>query len=382
MKSCSSLLARAHSLRAVVPACTLALVAALARAQSGSFGPFTAESFEAHRYTLGAVAGTSLWNGQDGWILFDSIALGNPNLSAATVQTALVRSGLQAVKFDAALMSPGCFGELRRNAQFSLTTGVIESEMDFLITSSSNPSDAWEFYTQAYPMPQSCQFRWWIAANGRVEFATTPGFVIVQTNHFVAKDAWHHARTVVDPFGNATSVYIDGVLVASGQPISSFAIPDHGFSQINVLVAGNDAFYLDNFTVRERVAPHGLSVDLRRLPINRRSVMEFRLAGGALLGNRVYALLGSISGTSPGTPLGAVVLPLNFDGFCGLILDNLAALPGFLAPFNQDGSSQASFDTVIAVPPWLLGLDLDWAYVTLSPVDAVSEPVRVRVTSL
>ena len=359
------------------------LLAATAAAQTSSSGPFTAESFEAHRYVPGTLPSTTYWSGQDGWILFDSIALGNPNLAAATVQTAVVRSGSQAVKWDAALMSPGCFGELRRNALFNLTTGVIECEMDFLIASSSNPSTGWEFYTQPAPMPQSCQMRWFIAADGHVEYFDGPAFNLIVTSFFVTKDVWHHARTVVDVFQNTTQIHIDGVLVGTGQPISPYgSLPAHGFRQINVHGAGNDAIYLDNFTMRERIAPHGLSVDLQRLPVNVRSVMDFHLAGGALLANRPYALLGSISGTTPGTPIGTTVLPLVVDAFTGIVMSGFATLPGFLGTFNGSGAATAQFDTQIPVPPFLLGLNIHFAYLTVDTFDAASEPVLVRVTNL
>jgi hypothetical protein len=255
--------------------------------------------------------------------------------------------------------------------------------MDFLITSSSNPSDWWEFYTQPVPHPASCQMRWFIGADGHVEYFSTPSHNLIVTSFVVTKDVWHHARTVVDIFGDTTEIHIDGQLVGTGQPIGVLVnLPAHGFTQVNVDGAGNDAFYLDDFTMRERVAPHGLSVDLPRLPINVRSVMSFHLAGGPQLANRPYALLGSISGTTPGTPIGTTVLPLVIDGFTGSILSSFATLPGFLGTFNASGASTAQFDTQIPVPPFLLGLDLHFAYLTVDTFDAASEPVRVHVTNL
>lgn len=353
------------------------------RAQSTTNGPYDSESFEGHRYQLGTLPGLGFASGQDGWMLFDSLAP-TPNLAAATVQTTTVRSGRQAVKLDAAALTPGCFGELRRNAMFNLTTGVLEVEYDFLIASSAQPSVGWEFYTQPFPHPQSCQLRWSIAANGRVDYWTTPQQQIVQTTHFVARDVWHHARTVVDITAMRTEIHIDGVLVGSGVPIAvSFAAPAHGFSQINVLGAGDDAFFLDNFRVRERTAAHGLTVGLSRLPIDVRSEMNFALAGGSTLANRAYGVLASLSGTAPGTPIGSVTLPLVVDGFTGLMIAQLGspALPGFVGVLNGDGNAFASFDTMIPVPAGLLGLTLDFAWLTTAPANAVSEPCRVRVTS-
>lgn len=364
--------------------CLLSTVLPAALAASGAVvaqtGPYTAESFEAHRYQAGPLAGTDLWNGQDGWILLEQAY--PPNLNAATVQSAVVRSGARAVKFDASLLTPGTFGELRRNSMFNLTTGVLEIELDFLITTSSNPSE-WEIYSQPAPMPPSCYLRWWIAADGRIEYLDTPNRVLVQTNTFVTKDTWHHARSVVDVTNDRTEIHVDGVLVAVGTPIATFgALPMHGFTQVNAYGAGNDAIYLDNFTVRERTAPHGLSVDLTRLPKDLHSVMTFRLAGGSSLANRPYALAASLSGTSPGTLLGSVVMPLNVDAFFGMIVGAFGQphLAGFLGTFNADGNAYAVFDTLIQMPAALVGLNLDFAYVTLAPIDAASEPVRATVT--
>jgi len=345
-------------------------------------GPYDCESFEAHRFAAGALPGNDMWSGQDAWMLLDSLTY-PANLAAASVQTAVVKSGAQAIRFDAAMLSPGCFGELRRNALFSLTSGVIEIEFDFLLTTGSNPSDAWECYTQPAPHPQSCQLRWWITDTDRIEFLDTPSRVLVQTNHYVTRGVWHHARSVVDVTGNHTEVHIDDVRVISGTPIATFgALPDHGFTQIDCVNAGNDAMYLDNFRVRERVAAHGLRLDPKRLPINQQRAIDLQLAGGSLVGNRQYVVLASVSGTSPGAPLGSVVVPLNVDGFMGLMIEALGspALAGFLGTFSPDGDASARFDLGIAMPPALLGLAIDFAYVTVAPFDRVSEPARAVVT--
>jgi hypothetical protein len=291
-----------------------------------------------------------------------------------------VRSGTQAVTFDASLLTPGCFGELRRNAIFAQVTGVVEHEMDFFIESSSIPTE-WEFYTQPAPHPGFLQLRWWMAGDGRVLLISGPSHTLITTNYFVTKDTWHHARTVVDNIGDTTAIYIDGVLVATGQPMFT-GLAAHGFSQINAYNAGNDKIHIDNWRVRERVAEHGLNVDPKRLPINQRTALTFRLAGGPVLANRFYALVGSASGTTPGTPIGAITLPLVADGFFWFVVGQLGSpgLPGFLGNLNADGNAEAVLDTVIPVPAAFLGLRFDFAYLTMSPIDAVSEPMGATVT--
>lgn len=356
----------------------LATVAGLT-AQTSVSGPYDSESFESPRYALGAMPGQGFADGQDGWLLIDSLTY-PANTAAAAVQTQLVRSGQRAVRFDAARLTPGCFGELRRNAMFNLTVGAIEIEFDFLITSATSPTDAWEVYTQPAPNPQSAQMRWWIDTTGRFEFLTGPSRTLVSTNHFVARDVWHHARSLVDITADSCRYYLDGVLVGTGQPIAVFgAVATHGFTQINAWQAGNDAFVLDNLQIRERTAQPGLSVDLEHVPSGQRAVLTFRLDGGAPLAGRAYALLGSFAGTVPGLPLGAVTLPLNPDWFFDLLVANLPALPGFVGTLTPDGYGEAVFDTVIAVPPALLGQRAEFAWVTLNPFDAVSTTAHVRI---
>ncbi|MCB9876552.1 MAG: hypothetical protein H6835_03030 [Planctomycetes bacterium] len=329
-------------------------------------------SFEAPRYHTGPLAGNSLSSGQDGWILLESNY--PANLAAVPVQTAVVRSGAQAVRFDASQFVPGDFVELRRNDLFAVT-GVLEIEFDFLATSSPNPSE-WEVYSQPYPIPASCYLRWWIADDGRIEFLDTPSRVLVQSNTWVTRDVWHHTRSVVDFAANETRIYLDGVLVATGTPIATmFLGADHGFTEINAYDAGDDQLYVDNFTVRDRTAANGLTLDLAGLPIDQRSVVTLQLAGADALANRPYALLASLSGTSPGTSIGAVTLPLNWDGFTSVVLETYGsgALPGFFGTLSADATATATFDTNIPVPPALLGLHVDFAWLTVAPFDAVSE---------
>ncbi len=369
-------------IRAVLLVAVWATAAAGLIAQTNVTGPYDSESFEAPRYALGTLPGLGFADGQDGWMLFDSLAL-VPNLGAATVQNSVARSGRRAIRFDAAALTPHCFGELRRNAMLNLTTGAIEIDMDFLITSSPNPSSYWSVYTQPAPHPGTCQLIWYISSTGFVEYLSTTAHTLIQTGFFVGRDVWHHARTVVDPLRDRTEIHIDGALVATGQvmaPFPGFGV--HGFTQIDVENAGNDAFFFDNLQIRERTAVPGLSVDLEHLPIGQRSVATFQLEGGPALAGRAYALLGSFAGTTPGLTVGASVLPLNPDWFFDLCAANLgsASLPGFLGTFNADGHAEAVIDSQIPVPAALLGQSANFAYVTLNPFDAVSPPVRCRIT--
>jgi len=343
---------------------------------------YSTESFEAPAFTVGQLAGTNLWNGQDGWLVTGGGGLFNP--TNVTVQTRIVRSGTQAACWDASLdLNP--YAHLRTNQLFT-AAGWIEIEFDFYLESSSQPSGAWGLASQPYPHPLSEQVRWVIVATGEVWFLdgvhTQSNTTWNRTGSFIARDRWHHARTVIDMVGNRTELHIDGILVASGAPNSAIGAADHGFSSIYLDQPGNDRFYFDNFTVRDRPATPQLSVDLERVAARNRHTIEYRLAGGSSLANRSYALLGSMSGTSPGTQIGSVTVPLASDVFQNVLLANLGspAMPGFIGAFNGDGNAYASLDTLIALPASLVGQAVSFAYVTFNPTDVASNPVSVRIT--
>lgn len=351
-----------------------------ARAQINQVGPYSARSFEAPRFPLGPLAGHDMNSQPDGWMLFDANR-GLANLQAALVQSSLVRSGAQAVKWDAAQMDRGTFGELRRNALFDLTTGVIEIEFDFYLASSANPSGAWGLYTQPAPHPQTAQLWWEIDRSNELRHCSTSSRQWIRTGVFVARDRWHHVRSVVDIAGDRTAIFLDGVLVATGRPCGVYAnLPAHGFTQLTVTGAGDDALYLDNFTTRERTAEHGLSVDLERVRVGRRAVLGFRIAGDPALGGSSYALLGTLSGTTPGVALGAEILPLVPDTLFLTLLGALGspALPGFTGQLAPHGTAYATFDTQVPIPVGMAGLTAHFAWFTYQPSIAVSEPVAVR----
>ncbi len=107
--------------------------------------------------------------------------------------------------------------------------------------------------------------------------------------------------------------------------------------------------------------------------------VTFVLNGGATRAGRSYLLLASAAGTSPGIPLGPVVLPLNFDPVIGLCLDLAlnGGLPGFAGVLDGQGRREVGLD----LPPGVLGFlgprDLHFAFGTLGPIDFASNPVRL-----
>ena len=109
--------------------------------------------------------------------------------------------------------------------------------------------------------------------------------------------------------------------------------------------------------------------------------IDFTLDAGTDNASRNYILLGSVSGTDPGTPLpgGLVVLPLNWDLFTTLMIENLgtSVFPGFLGALDGSGMAKATLNAGPGVG--LAGITMHFAFALNAPWDFVSNPVAVDI---
>ena len=107
---------------------------------------------------------------------------------------------------------------------------------------------------------------------------------------------------------------------------------------------------------------------------------NFVLNAGADNANRNYFLLGSVSGTEPGTPLpgGLVTLPLNWDFFTNIVINmiNGPIFQNFMGSLDGTGSATATLN--LPPVPGAAGLIMYYAY-ALKPYDYVSNPVAVEI---
>jgi hypothetical protein len=105
------------------------------------------------------------------------------------------------------------------------------------------------------------------------------------------------------------------------------------------------------------------------------------LRAGTANGMRNYILAGSLSGTTPGTPLGSVVAPLNIDSFTLFVLEsaNTPLFTNFIGTTNASGVATATINLppVGAIPA---SVPIDWAYVLLAPENFASNPVSILLT--
>lgn len=112
------------------------------------------------------------------------------------------------------------------------------------------------------------------------------------------------------------------------------------------------------------------------------STIDFSLSAGAGNASRKYIVLGSATGTEPGTALpgGLAVLPLNFDLFTDMVFAflNTSLFSGFLGVLDLEGRAAAQIN-MPALPPGYEGIELHFAYALNKPFDFVSNPVEVII---
>jgi len=126
-----------------------------------------------------------------------------------------------------------------------------------------------------------------------------------------------------------------------------------------------------------------LSADASSISASTGGVVNFTLETDPSLAGRTYVLLGSASGTTPGTPLpGGGVLPLNRGPIFQYILSNLNSnfLANFQGVFDASGMSTATLNIPFALPPVLPpGSTLHFAFTTTSPFDHQSEALPISI---
>ena len=126
--------------------------------------------------------------------------------------------------------------------------------------------------------------------------------------------------------------------------------------------------------------PAFLSADADTVP-EAGGTVNFHLCGYGDHAGRNYLLLGSVSGTDPGTPLpgGQAVLPLNWDTFTNVVLSllNSSIFSGFMGTLDGTGYAAASLN--LPPVPGMAGITLYFAYALNGPWNFASNPVSVEI---
>ena len=106
-------------------------------------------------------------------------------------------------------------------------------------------------------------------------------------------------------------------------------------------------------------------MDVDAISVSTGGAQNFELNAGVAHANRIYLVVGSLSGTEPGTPLGSSLLPLNipdpwFD-FTVTYANSPPLLTDTLGLLDSDGHAEAQL-ALPALSPSLAGLTLNHAY--------------------
>ena len=106
------------------------------------------------------------------------------------------------------------------------------------------------------------------------------------------------------------------------------------------------------------------------------------LVAGMANANRKYLIAGTLSGTSPGTPLGnGLTAPLNWDSFSDWTIRNVngPVLNNFSGTLDANGFAIAVLDTLGPVSASYSGLTAHFAFVLLKPLDFVSNAIPIAL---
>jgi len=132
----------------------------------------------------------------------------------------------------------------------------------------------------------------------------------------------------------------------------------------------------------EFTGTHLLASDIFAFSAAGGGVVQLTLDAGVAQAGRPYILLGSITGTAPGTPLpgGQAILPLNWDLFTTTMIAflNTTVFQGFLGTLDNAGMAGGTLDTLGPVPG-AQGIVMSFAYALGNPWDLVSNPINVEI---
>ena len=125
-----------------------------------------------------------------------------------------------------------------------------------------------------------------------------------------------------------------------------------------------------------------LWADRETLSARAGGAVQFELIAGSPRAGEIYLMLGSASGTDPGFSFSGVNVPLNPDGYTASLLASLGTgiFVTWVGTLNSAGRASADF----ALPPlpFLAGLTLDHAMLTIDPatnaLSLASNPVPLR----
>lgn len=203
--------------------------------------------FESPQFQPGPFAGTTYWNGQDGWLATGDLT-NSPNLSQLVVQSSVVDRGAQAISIDAT-GQPTPYAHIRRNVQFSIPAAepLLDIAFDLRLSQPLTHASEWGIQSQSGPGPGSGMLEWWIDTAGRLHVTSPAGDV--PTPVVLQRERWYRMLTRVDHAAQTVSVSVDGVLAASVPALSGASWNFHAFTSLMFLQPGDDRMFVDDFSL-------------------------------------------------------------------------------------------------------------------------------------
>lgn len=125
-----------------------------------------------------------------------------------------------------------------------------------------------------------------------------------------------------------------------------------------------------------------LSANTQILSAGSGGTLDITLNAGVDRGNRMYLLLGTVSGITPGMSLPGehTTFPLNWDPFTDIVLSflNSPVFTDFLGNLDAQGSADAQINAP-SLPPTAVGIEMHYAYCLNSPFDFASSPLKIMI---
>ena len=126
----------------------------------------------------------------------------------------------------------------------------------------------------------------------------------------------------------------------------------------------------------------GLWSDEKFISASTGGTITLTLDAGPSNAGRNYVILGSVSGTSPGTPLpgGLTTLPLNWDSFTNIVWSNINTpmFANFMGTLDGNGQATAQLN-IEPVSSEYIGTKIYFAYCLNNPFDYVSNPIEIEI---
>jgi len=200
---------------------------------------YTSEGFEPPAFVVGGLVG------QRQWAADPPSAAGN-----ATVQSASVRDGVRAARFDASGLSLTSFWFPTVNHTVSGNDTLIRVEADIRITSGGTPSAAWGIDVFDTSL-RRIAYAFYSGSTGTIWVFDPVQLASFNTGQSVQRDTWRRWTFEIDYATRQSTFLLDGVAVGAPTGFSTLSPPGNtiGDADIRVTGPGTDALELDNYLI-------------------------------------------------------------------------------------------------------------------------------------